>query len=81
MLDYFERIIIKVACKHDRHKSLKKFRSFHAQEDCFITAELLGPEKRFSVNLFKMELMAEFVGSQVRDHCLQGYLSLHVVTY
>ena len=56
MLVCFERIIIKVACKKDRHKSLKKFRGFHSQEDCLITAELLGPEKRLSVNLFKMYL-------------------------
>ena len=30
---------------------------------------------------FQNELMAKFVGSQVRDRCLYGYLSLHVVTY
>ena len=45
-----------MACKQDRHKSLKKFRGFHAQENCLITAELLGPEKRLSVNFFKMYL-------------------------
>ena len=30
---------------------------------------------------FQNVLMAEFVGSQVRDHCIYGYLSVHVVTY
>ena len=56
MLDCFEGIIVEVACKQDRHKSLMKFHGFHAKEDCSITAELLGPEKRLSVNLFKMYL-------------------------
>ena len=47
MLNCFKRIIIKVACEQDRHKSLKKVHGFHAQEDCCITAELLGPENGF----------------------------------
>ena len=67
---FFERIIINVAFKQDRHKNLKKFRGFHAQEDCLITVELQGPEKTAFCISFQNVFMVEFVGSQVRDRCL-----------
>ena len=78
MLDCFERIIIKAACKQYRHKRLKKF-SMHKN-----IAELLLSYLALKTDFcksFQNVSMAEFVGSQVMDRCLYGYLSSHVVTY
>ena len=74
MLDCFERIIIKVACKQDMYNSLKKFVFMHKKINYNLAL------KTDACKSFQNGLMAELVGSQVRDRCLSGYLSLHVVT-
>ena len=78
MLDCFERIIIKVACKQDMYNSLKKFVFIQKK-----IAELLPSYlalKTAVCKSFQNGLMAELEGSQLRDRCLSGYLLLHVVT-
>ena len=78
MLDCFERIIVKAACKQDMYNSLKKFVFMH-KKIAELLLSYLAP-KTASCKYFQNVLMAELVGSQVRDRCLAGYLPLHIVT-
>ena len=61
-------------------KTLRRFTVFMHKKIAELLLSYLALKTDFCKS-FQNVLMAEFVGSQVRDRCLYGYLSLHVVTY